>query len=350
MLFQLMNDVPVTIDDLSVVPPDVRLMRSNARRHLSLTRPEVIFTVDDRICGGFELKTSIKFKKVSFFYPGSRNAPALSDVSFELPAQKVTGITGRTGSGKSTIAKLLKMAYDPCGVHIPHGDQPDCGIFLDGIPIKCFQTKYLRSIVALVQQSPVIFPRLTYAQNIALFRPVSYQQVVCAATDAGLPCSLSDLNSCVGRRLSPGEAQRLEIARALVGSPSVVILDEATSRLDPAAEHVLIEGLLRLKRMKKTVVVIAHQLHTIQSADHFVVMHKSRVAREGPFSDPVRLLTRVVSAEDCNDCHGESEEPNRDDKSNEKMEAAILSRLTHGPCTVDLLASFVLSPAIEFPE
>ena len=139
----------------------------------------------------------------------------------------------------------------------------------------------------MVQQTPVILSHLSFAQNIALFRSVTREQVLRAAQIAGFMPVVEGmprgLDAKVDRPLSTGEAQRLEIARAIVANPAVVILDEATSRLDSQHEQTLLSELSKLHRLHITTVVIAHRLQTIRSADHFVVLHQSKVVQQGSF-------------------------------------------------------------------
>jgi len=217
----------------------------------------------------------IAFEHVAFHYVA--NAPVLSDVSFRVEPGQFVGIVGPTGSGKSTIASLLPRFYDPTGGRIT----------IDGTDIRDFQLRGFRQNFALVLQDTVLF-RGSVSENIAYGRPsASIQEIVKAAELANAHEFIKDMSqgyqTLVGDRgatLSGGQRQRIGIARALIRDSPVLILDEPTSALDSEAEGKVMEALRRLMH-GRTVIMIAHRLATLQSADQIIVLKDGRVAEQG---------------------------------------------------------------------
>ncbi|AKK06855.1 ABC-type multidrug transport system, ATPase and permease component [Corynebacterium mustelae] len=215
----------------------------------------------------------IRLHDVTFGYaPGQ---PILENVSLALPPGKVTAIVGPSGAGKSTIAALVARFWDP-----------DSGmITLDGTDIKDIPEAQLHSHVATVLQDVQLI-RGTIHDNIALGHPdATRAQVVAAATTAFIDQVIQQLpagyDTVVDRdSLSGGQRQRIAIARALLGNPRAVILDEATAAADPDSEWAIRQGLSQLLK-GRTVLIIAHRLHTIADADTIVVLDKGRIVEKG---------------------------------------------------------------------
>ena len=203
--------------------------------------------------------------------------PVLRGVSCRLAPGEVLGLLGRTGSGKTTISRLLFRMHDPSvGV-----------VRLGGIDIRRVRLDTLRGRVALVTQDVQLIGG-TLRDNVALFdRSVSDARIRGVFADLGLgawldalPDGLDTLLGHGGRGLSAGEAQLVALARVFLKDPGLVVLDEASSRLDPATERLLEEAVTRLLR-DRTGVVIAHRLATVERADVIAVLEDGRVAEIG---------------------------------------------------------------------
>lgn len=217
----------------------------------------------------------IELDSVSFAYRVGE--PVLHDVSLDIAAGTVVGVVGRTGAGKSTLARLLTRQYDP--------DQG--ALRIGGVDVRDMKRQYLRSQVALVTQDVHVLAA-TVRDNITLFDPqVSDQRIGDAIETLGLGPWLASLSHGLdtvieqgGAGMSAGEAQLLALGRTFLADPSVVVLDEASSRLDPATEHsleVALHGLLA----DRTGVIIAHRLSTLDRCDSICVLDGGRVVEYG---------------------------------------------------------------------
>lgn len=221
------------------------------------------------------------FDDVSFSYePGAR---VLDSVSLEIPGGQRVAVVGETGAGKSTLAKLAVRFYDP-----------DAGrVLLDGMDLRDADIKSLRRAVALVPQEGYLFPG-SIRDNIAYARPhMDDAEVwdVCRTLGIddwvrGLPERLDTQVMERGSRLSSGERQLLSLARALAANPRVIVLDEATSNLDPESEA-QVETALSALLTGRTAIVIAHRLQTAQRADRVLVVAAGRIVEDGPYGDLV---------------------------------------------------------------
>jgi ABC-type multidrug transport system fused ATPase/permease subunit len=208
----------------------------------------------------------------------------LQDISLTIPAGQVLGILGRTGSGKTTLSRLLFRLYDP-----------DAGaITLDGVDLRDLALSDLRGHIGLVTQDVQLFAA-TVRDNLTLFRhldpdapPITDAQIMTALETLGLgdwlrslPDGLDTRLGADGQGLSAGQAQLLALTRVFLRDPQVVVLDEASSRLDPATEHLLEQAIDRLLD-GRTGLVIAHRLRTVGRADAVVILERGRVLEHGP--------------------------------------------------------------------
>jgi ABC-type multidrug transport system fused ATPase/permease subunit len=219
----------------------------------------------------------IEFRHVRFAYD---NTTALKDFSLSIRRGDKIGIAGRSGSGKSTVAKLLLGLYKPNEGSIEIG-----GVRLDDIP-----HDVLISQVSVVLQETELFG-LSLRENITLMRDVPPDLFERACHIACLDDVISQLpngvDTMVGERgysLSGGQRQRVGIARALCRSPSVLLLDEATAALDAETEHVVMERLLAGIPPDTTVIIIAHRIRTLQGVDRILVMEEGAIAEEGAYT------------------------------------------------------------------
>lgn len=217
---------------------------------------------------------SISVKDLTFAYRDDRNV--LSDICLDVPSRKFVALVGHTGSGKSTLANLM-MGYYP----IQHGE-----ICLDGRPLSTLSHSVLRQAVAMVQQDPVVLAD-TFFANVTLGRDISEEAVWQALETVQLAELARGLSEGIhtrlgeqGNNLSVGQKQLLAMARVLVASPQILILDEATANIDSGTEQA-IQKALKAVREKTTLVVIAHRLSTIIDADTILVLHRGRAVEQG---------------------------------------------------------------------
>lgn len=245
---------------------------------------EIVPEVKDQP-GALDLRISpdvgceVEFSHVSFSYEPSR--PILHDVSFTVRRGQTLAIVGPTGSGKSTILRLLFRFYD----------LSDGVIRINGTSIASVTQRSLRSHMGVVPQDTVLFHD-SILYNIQYGRlEATEEEVIAAASQAEMHKSImafpEKYNTVVGERglkLSGGEKQRVAIARTLLKNPSIVLLDEATSALDTATER-HIQRSLDSVCAGRTAIVIAHRLSTITTADQIIVLKEGRVAERGSHSD-----------------------------------------------------------------
>ncbi|MGD9033845.1 MAG: ABC transporter ATP-binding protein, partial [Desulfobacteraceae bacterium] len=221
------------------------------------------------------VKGHLEFKEVSFAY--QKEYPVLHDVSFEVKPGEMVAIVGATGAGKTTVVNLIERFYDP----------GKGAIYLDGVDIRKWAKRELRSQIGLVMQDVFIFAG-SLKENISLGRnEVSREVMERALTQANadrfiqrLPNGLDQEISEGGSTLSAGERQLLSFGRSLAYGPKVLILDEATSSVDPETERLIQEAISRITETRTTLVV-AHRLSTIRKADRILVMHHGRIREQG---------------------------------------------------------------------
>jgi ATP-binding cassette subfamily B protein len=226
-----------------------------------------------------EIKGNIEFRDVSFSYNGEEKV--LKEVSFSVREGETVAIVGATGAGKTSLLHLLERFYE-----VKEGS-----ILLDGIDIREREASQLRSQIGLVMQDTFLFAG-DVEENIRLGdRKIDEERVRRVARVANAEKFIQKLPSGYqtkvgegGETLSAGERQLLAFARALYVEPKILILDEATSHVDPETERFIQEGLARLLK-GRTAIVIAHRLSTIQHADRIVVLHKGRVREIGTHTE-----------------------------------------------------------------
>ena len=217
----------------------------------------------------------IEFHDVDFSY--DEGYPVLEGANLEIAPAQTTAFVGSTGSGKTTLIKLLLRFYD-----VGAGS-----ITLDGVDIRDLEQESLRSSMALVSQDVFLFHG-TVAENVAYGRPdATRDEIIAAASLAeahdfivSLPQGYETIVGERGQKLSGGQRQRLSIARALLTDSPVLILDEATSAVDNETEAAIQRSLARVSH-NRTMVVIAHRLSTIRHADRIYVVDGGRVAEFG---------------------------------------------------------------------
>lgn len=226
----------------------------------------------------------VRFDHVTFGYEG--DASVLRDVSFVLPPGQVLGLLGRTGSGKTTLTRLLYRLYDPQHGSVEVGD----------VDIRTVSLNALRRRVGVVTQDVQLF-NASVRDNLTFFdRAIDDTRILAAIESLGLgdwyrslPNGLDTLLAGGGGGLSAGEAQLLAFTRIFLRDPGLVILDEASSRLDPATEQLIERAVDRLLA-GRTAIIIAHRLHTLYRADDILILDSGQViesgARTALMSDP----------------------------------------------------------------
>ena len=236
--------------------------------------PEII-DFKDAISIPGPIEGRIDFDSVSFEY--RTDEPVLHDIEFTVMPGEIVALVGPSGSGKTTIANLIPRFY-----------QPESGkVYIDGYDISKVTLRSLRSQIGLVPQETVLFS-MSVSENIAYGNPnAGMKDIINAAGLAnahdfimGLPLQYDTVVGEKGATLSGGERQRIAIARAILRDPRILILDEATSSLDPESEAEVQEALTRLLR-NRTTLVIAHRMSTIQMADRILVIDKGRIVESG---------------------------------------------------------------------
>ena len=221
------------------------------------------------------VKGDVELDKVSFHYPSS--GAGIRDISLTVPAGNTLALVGATGSGKSTLIKLLLRFYDPSNGQIR----------IDGQPIRDLSLQSLRGAIGLVSQDVYLFEG-TIRENLAYGNPAaSDTEIIDAAKTAeawsfieALPEGMNTPVGERGVRLSGGQRQRLSLARALLKNPPILVLDEATSAVDNETEAAIQRSLKRIGH-NRTVIMIAHRLSTIVDADSIAVIEGGKVLEQG---------------------------------------------------------------------
>ena len=275
--YMMMFYVPV--GTLCTLSDDLESAATSAERVFEIldTEPDIVDApgaVDPGVIAG-----RVEFRDVSFTYDGF--ARILDRVSFTAEPGEMIGIVGPSGAGKSTLVNLVSRFYDAT----------DGAVLIDGIPVTGMKQQRLRAQVGVVLQEPLLFQG-TIAENIGYGSPQAEPEEVIAAARAAnahqfimnFPDGYETEVGERGGRLSGGERQRISIARALIGDPRILILDEATSSVDTETEYEIQEALERLIA-DRTTFAIAHRLSTLKNADRLLVLERGRVAEVGTHAE-----------------------------------------------------------------
>ncbi|CAI9160227.1 unnamed protein product [Rangifer tarandus platyrhynchus] len=245
------------------------------------------------------IKGNLEFKDVHFSYPARPDVKILKGLNLRVESGQTVALVGNSGCGKSTVVQLVQRLYDP-----------DVGrIIIDGQDIRTFNVKYLREIIGVVSQEPVLFAT-TIAENIRYGRGnVTMDEIKQAVKEANayefimrLPQKFDTLVGERGAQLSGGQKQRIAIARALVRNPKILLLDEATSALDTESEAE-VQAALDKAREGRTTIVIAHRLSTIRNADVIAGFDDGVVVEQGSHRELMTKEGVYFRLSDGSPCH-----------------------------------------------
>jgi ATP-binding cassette subfamily B protein len=264
---------------------------SSARRILELIRAE---TALDQNSEGYQapMHGEVRFDHATFHYAMNTqdngaaqsnsdeqiaSQPALTDISFEITAGQTLALVGQTGSGKSTIAKLINRIYDVQAGHV----------YVDGVDVREWNLEALRRQISIIEQDIFLYSR-TIAENIAFGSPNATQEEIEQAARSAqahdfILTFAEGYQTVIGERgvtLSGGQRQRLALARAFLTNPAILILDDSTSAIDSATED-QIQRAIEAATKGRTTILITHRLSQIRWADKIVVLRRGRVAAIG---------------------------------------------------------------------
>ncbi|MGV3771759.1 MAG: ABC transporter ATP-binding protein [Verrucomicrobiales bacterium] len=232
--------------------------------------------------GAVPIVGNLRFDSVQFSY--TREKQVLRNLSCSIPAGSTTAIIGPSGSGKTTLLQLVPRFYDPDGGIVT----------LDGRDLRGYRLKDLRQNIALVLQEPLLLPA-TIAENIGYGKAGATMDEIKAAAQAAnaegfILQQTNGYETLIGEgnaRLSVGEKQRINLARAFLKNAPILLLDEPTSALDAESEALVVEGLTKLIK-GRTTLMVAHRLSTLSSVDRVIVINEGQVAEEGTREELLR--------------------------------------------------------------
>lgn len=240
-------------------------------------------TLESRGTLQYPVSGVVSFRHVSFHYPTRPDVKVLDNITFDVPVGECIGVVGASGSGKSTIASLLQRLYEPT----------DGCVMLDNHRLDQTDVRFLRSHIAVVSQHPTLFD-MNVSENIAYgMESCSQKEIEEAAKQANahdfvlsLPQGYATNLGENASLISGGQAQRLQIARAILRQREVLILDECTSALDPENQAIVMDTIKAVKQ-GRTTVVVTHKLDLMKMCDRLLVVDAGQVVESGSFEELV---------------------------------------------------------------
>ncbi|GJN36121.1 hypothetical protein PR202_gb24959 [Eleusine coracana subsp. coracana] len=285
-----------------------------------------------------DIQGNIEFREVYFSYPARPDEQIFRSFSLAIQSGTTVALVGQSGSGKSTVISLIERFYDP-----QLGE-----VLIDGVDLKEFQLRWIRSKIGLVSQEPVLFAA-SIRENIAYGKDNATDEEIRAAAELAnaskfidkMPQGFATLVGEHGTQLSGGQKQRIAIARAILKDPRILLLDEATSALDTESERIVQEALDRVM-INQTTVIVAHRLSTIRNADTIAVIHRGSVVEKGPhfelLRDPEGAYSQLIRLQ----------EASRDTESADYQSKA--SRKGDSGVSIGKQLSINLSPSQRSPQ
>ncbi len=271
MLIDPISHITTNYNELKQAQASLRRLNEITINPLEISRTDSAI-IPDKIYG------NISFRNVFFSYNDSNDV--INNINLDIDSGKIMALVGPSGAGKSTIFSLILNFIEPC----------KGSIFIDDYNLNNVNTNYLRRSIGIVPQKTFIFSG-TIADAIRFGRPTTRENIINAAKIANAHDFIQQFSDGYetfieerGTNLSGGQLQRISIARALLGDPTILLLDEATSALDAEAEESVQKGLKQAMH-KRTVLVIAHKLSTIQNADKIAVIEKGRICEIGTHNE-----------------------------------------------------------------
>lgn len=283
------------LNQLSIIYTDIQSAIGGIKQALDLMNIKHEEKVNDHIDNNISCHGDIKLENISFSYDGQNEV--LKNISCTIPKGKITAIVGESGTGKSSLLKIICGLYMPTEGKILIGDQ--C--------IDPNNIEYIRDGMAIVFQnshffSGTVFENICFGDNSISERKVREACEIAEAHDfiINLRNGYQTLIGEDGLRLSGGQKQRIAIARALVRKPDILILDEATSALDPNTERLINRNIMEKFKDKMTIIMIAHRIESIKNADNILVLKNGRIVESGTYDQLMSLkgeFYRIYSLE-----------------------------------------------------
>ena len=272
------------------IPPNILTIRescASSSDYFTLYEriPEIYVSQDNIKSNRETIKGKIEFKNIKFIYPGDKcQKTVLSGINLVVEGGKKVALVGESGCGKSTTVNLIERLYEPI-----EGE-----ILLDGINIKEFNIEYLRSLIGYVKQEPVLFNK-SIKNNIIFGREEKLKELGDIDTLLNEACTDAFIKDFIekkeekyeykvgikGNKLLPGQKQRISIARALLGKPKIIILDEATSSLDHDSEEKVLVALDNINKKHITTIIIGNRKNIIKNADMIYAIKEGKIVEKG---------------------------------------------------------------------
>lgn len=259
-----------------------------------------------------DVRGDIELRDVHFSYPARPDESIFAGFSLFIPGGTTTALVGQSGSGKSTVISLIERFYDPQAGEVR----------IDGVNLKEFQLKWIRSKIGLVSQEPALFTA-SIKDNIAYGKDGATTEEIRAAAELAnaskfidkLPQGLDTMVGEHGTQLSGGQKQRVAIARVILKDPRILLLDEATSALDAESERIVQEALDRVM-VNRTTIIVAHRLSTVRNAHMISVIHRGKVVEKGTHTELVQdsegAYSQLIRLQEVNKDSGIDEKENSD--------------------------------------